>query len=372
MNNKITKTPGVHLASGSRLLPLKSLLIALVIALSGCSVINGPRLEHVLGDMVVKTSDNASGISVGDRVTVRFLGVTTLLISDGETTLLTDGFFSRPGPLAVVFNGQIEPNIERIDKQLNNLGLNTEGSVDAILVTHAHYDHAMDVAPVALRTGATVYGSSSTRMIALGGGVPESRIVTVEPSESIKLGKFEVQFLPSTHFPLKPSRGIDLNKGIDQLLIPPQKLNSYYVGTPWSILIKHPKGSALLHASAGYTENMFSTLGLDVDVLFLGVGLLGTKDADYLSAYWRNVVEGTHPERIFPVHWDDPTRPLDEVLQAIPKIVAGTDGVSLFEDLEKKIDPTRQKLELLPFCKIVSLFDDAAIDSLADQKCKTE
>jgi hypothetical protein len=32
----------------------------------------------------------------GARVTVTFLGVATLLISDGESSLLTDGFFTRP------------------------------------------------------------------------------------------------------------------------------------------------------------------------------------------------------------------------------------------------------------------------------------
>ena len=33
------------------------------------------------------------------RVSVSFLGVATLLFSDGETHLMTDGWFTRPGPI---------------------------------------------------------------------------------------------------------------------------------------------------------------------------------------------------------------------------------------------------------------------------------
>ena len=36
-------------------------------------------------------------------VSVTFLGAATLLISDGQTHLLTDGFFTRPPALRVAF-----------------------------------------------------------------------------------------------------------------------------------------------------------------------------------------------------------------------------------------------------------------------------
>ena len=47
-------------------------------------------------------------------LTVTWAGVTTLLIDDGSSALMTDGFFSRPG-LAVVGLGQIAPSAARID-----------------------------------------------------------------------------------------------------------------------------------------------------------------------------------------------------------------------------------------------------------------
>lgn len=44
---------------------------------------------------------------------VTFLGVASLLIDDGDSAFMTDGFFSRPGLLAVA-SGRISPDEQRI------------------------------------------------------------------------------------------------------------------------------------------------------------------------------------------------------------------------------------------------------------------
>ena len=48
---------------------------------------------------------------------VTFLGVSTLLVQDGESAVMTDGFFSRPGLLQVGL-GRVAPSAERIDAAL--------------------------------------------------------------------------------------------------------------------------------------------------------------------------------------------------------------------------------------------------------------
>jgi len=50
-------------------------------------------------------------------VTVRFSGTATLLFSDGETQWMTDGWFSRPGPLRMLL-GKIGPDIGAIEQGL--------------------------------------------------------------------------------------------------------------------------------------------------------------------------------------------------------------------------------------------------------------
>jgi hypothetical protein len=87
-------------------------------------------------------------------LTVTWAGVTTLLVDDGSSALMTDGFFSRPG-LAAVALGQIAPSAPRIDGSLERLGVDR---LEAVLPVHTHFDHVMDSAVVAQRTGARIVG----------------------------------------------------------------------------------------------------------------------------------------------------------------------------------------------------------------------
>ena len=87
----------------------------------------------------------------GPGISVTYFGNTTFLVSDGETKLLVDGFFSRPPALRVA-RGRVQPDLAIIAEQL---GLGGVGRVTALLVGHSHYNHALD-APIAFQTGAFV------------------------------------------------------------------------------------------------------------------------------------------------------------------------------------------------------------------------
>src|SRR5688572_10083749 len=54
-------------------------------------------------------------------LTVTFLGVSTLLFDDGETAILTDGFFSRPGLFSVLT--RIAPDSVIIQQALDRAGI---------------------------------------------------------------------------------------------------------------------------------------------------------------------------------------------------------------------------------------------------------
>jgi L-ascorbate metabolism protein UlaG (beta-lactamase superfamily) len=100
-------------------------------------------------------------------VTVRFSGTATLLFSDGQTQWMTDGWFTRPGPLRLLA-GKISPDLQAIEQGLANNHVTT---LAAVLPLHSHYDHAMDAPEVARRTGAQLLGSESTANIARGWGL---------------------------------------------------------------------------------------------------------------------------------------------------------------------------------------------------------
>ena len=173
---------------------------------------------------------------------VTFLGVASLLLDDGETRVLTDGFFSRPA-LAKVALGRIAPDLGRIDAALARVGADR---LAAVVPVHSHYDHAMDAAAVADRTGADLVGGESTAYVGRGHGLPEERIRVVTPGEPLSYGAFTLTLVESHHCP--PDR---FPGEITEPVIPPVKAGAYKCGEAWSILVEHAGGAtALLQGSA--------------------------------------------------------------------------------------------------------------------------
>jgi L-ascorbate metabolism protein UlaG (beta-lactamase superfamily) len=239
---------------------------------------------------------------------VTFLGVSTLLFDDGETALLTDGFFSRPGLLRTLL-GKIEPDRGRIEAALERAGIR---SLAAVFAVHSHYDHAMDSPEVARRTGALLVGSESTANIGRGWGLAEERIRVVRPGEPMTFGAFRVTLLVSRHFP----HGMAMGE-IRAPLVPPARAFDYLAGESYSILIEHGGRRLLVQGSAGYVEGALQ--GPRAKVVLLGVGALSTQDDEYRRAYWREVVTAVGARRVIPIHWDDFTLPLDEPLRPMPR-----------------------------------------------------
>ena len=75
----------------------------------------------------------------------------------------------------------------------------------------------------------------------------------------------------------------------------------------------------LVQASAGFAEGVLR--GQRADVVFLGVAGLGAQDQMYRDAYWREVVQAVEARRVIPIHWDDFTRPLDQPLVPLPRLL---------------------------------------------------
>jgi L-ascorbate metabolism protein UlaG (beta-lactamase superfamily) len=245
---------------------------------------------------------------------VTFLGVAGLLLDDGATALMTDGFFSRPSLLKVAF-GKLAPNSDRIDSGLARLGLNpvnADRRLAAVVPAHTHFDHAMDSAVVAHRTGAVLVGGESVANVGRGAGLVEDLIQVVTAGEPVSFGGFTLTLIGSRHCP--PDRYPGL---ITEPVVPPVKAKAYKCGDAWSIVVEHTSGrSALLQGSAGYVAGALD--GRSADVAYLGVGQLGVQNEGYIRAYWAHTVQAIGARRVVITHWDDFFRPLDKPLRALP------------------------------------------------------
>lgn len=233
----------------------------------------------------------------------QFFGVSTVQITDGQTQLMSDGFFSRPSVLRMLT--LMAPDEARIDQALAKGGI---GKLDALLVAHSHHDHALDVGLVARKTGALVVGTPSVGEIAQGQGLNAARTRTVEGGEVLHFGRFEVEVIRSPHSPDPVFPG-----KIKEPLQMPATLWQFKEGGNLSYLLHHEQGHVLIQASANYVPGMYA--GKHADVVFLGIGLLGKQSSEFIKAYWHEVVQVTGARLVIPVHWDNFTHSLDEPLE---------------------------------------------------------
>jgi L-ascorbate metabolism protein UlaG (beta-lactamase superfamily) len=242
-------------------------------------------------------------------LTVTWAGVTTLLIDDGDSALMTDGFFSRPGLLGVALR-PFSPSDPRIDGCLARMGVDR---LEAVLPVHTHYDHAMDSAVVAERTGARVLGGTSAAQIGRGHGLSEDRVVVATPGEPITLGAYDVTLIEAEHCPPDRFPGV-----ISGPVVPPVRVSAYKCGEAWSTLVHHRPSDRrlLIVGSAGFVRGALA--GQRAEVVYLGVGQLGLQPEPYLVDYWSETVRTVGARRVVLIHWDDFLRPLHKPLRALP------------------------------------------------------
>ncbi|MFD8491883.1 MBL fold metallo-hydrolase [Amycolatopsis sp. NPDC059657] len=240
-------------------------------------------------------------------VRVTFLGVSTLLFDDGETAIMTDGFFSRPGKIKAL-TSKIGPNREVVTRSLDRAGVS---KLAAVIAVHSHYDHAMDTPLVASLTGAQVIGSTSTANIALGQGLPADRIVTPTHGEPLEFGRFTVTLLPSEHSPKPVAPGV-----ISQPLTPPARLSAYEMGECYTVHVGHEGRGIVVNGSAGWVPGALD--GYEAETVYLGIGGMGKQSDEFRSTLWREIVTTVGARKVVPIHWDDFFRPLDRPLVPLP------------------------------------------------------
>ncbi|MBX9641730.1 MAG: MBL fold metallo-hydrolase [Mycobacteriaceae bacterium] len=278
-----------------------------------------PDLARYAGRFNVPVAEHVSPLWV------TWLGVATLLVDDGASALMTDGYFSRPG-LAAVAAGKVAPSPARVDGCLARVKMSR---LAAVIPVHTHIDHALDSALVADRTGAQLVGGESAANVGRGYGLPADRIVVAVSGEPMALGAFDVTLIKSHHCPPDRFPGV-----ISEPLRPPVKASAYRCGEAWSALIHHrPSGRRLLiQGSAGYVTGALD--GVRADAVYLSVGQLGLQPRSYIEEYWDQTVRAVGARRVIPIHWDDFFRPLTKPLRALP--FAGDDldvSISVLDEL---------------------------------------
>jgi len=275
----------------------------------------------------------------------QWFGVSTLLIRDGETSILIDGFFSRPGVKEILFT-HLASKKDLIDAALPSDQL---PKIDAVLVSHSHYDHALDAPYLARTRSAILVGSESTLNIGRAQGMRPESLQLVTHGSRLKVGRFEIEVLRTPHV------STPIGGAIDESFEVPARVFDYKLGASFSFLLRHPDGAILVVPSAGSREGMFE--GVQADIVFLGIGTLGARSRDQTLALWAEAVERTGARLVVPVHWDYLARPFATPLP--PPMPWPLDNVDDTLHMLKGLAKTRcepgTRVRLIPAKETVSL-----------------
>jgi L-ascorbate metabolism protein UlaG (beta-lactamase superfamily) len=277
-------------------------------------------------------------------VKFQYFGTATLLFSLGDSHILTDGFFSRPDRLSVLL-GKIRPQIQKISHCLSQASV---AHLDAVLVGHSHYDHALDAPAVATLTHAQLVGSPSTAQIARGFGLPSEKIVVIQPGVQLQFGSFQVTFISSCH------SSPNLFPGEIKLPFPsPARVSAYCEGGSYSILIQARSQSILVHGSAGFIPGFLENTR--AQTVFLSVASLSRVSSHFLEQYFSETILATQARWVYPIHWDDFQAPAGPQLKYPPawiddmrKTMRRLEDFCIQHQVNFSVPPYAKSLDLTP------------------------
>lgn len=128
-------------------------------------------------------------------VRVTYLGTNGYLLEAPGATLLIDPYFSRAALGTAVFNSPIRSSPEWVSWGLQRL----PKRIDAILVTHGHFDHLLDAPEIARRTHAKLLASPTSVALAQAAGLPAKQGYAMEYAETRRIGSAKITTLAASH-----------------------------------------------------------------------------------------------------------------------------------------------------------------------------
>ena len=237
-----------------------------------------------------------------------YLGTNTLLFRKASRAILLDPHFTRPNLLKLMT--PIRSNQLSVNSGLARAGI---VHLDGVLLTHTHYDHALDAVEVLCQAGGMMFGSRSGANLAQAGGLDEGRCVTVNHRKKYSVGPFQVRFHPSQHIPFPALFGWLMPKAgeIAKPLRSPAWFWENQCGSVYAIQVDH----TLIFGSAASEPDAYRDL--DIHAVVLSIGGLELQPQSFLEQLYRETVVLSGAMQVYLSHWDFFFRPVNENLRPL-------------------------------------------------------
>jgi len=239
----------------------------------------------------------------GASVVLRWLGTAGFAIEHAGHVLLLDPYLTRASVARCVL-APLRPD-DAVAERL-------APRADAIVLSHTHFDHALDAPAIARRPGERVFGSRSAVTLCRAEGVPEGQLQCVEGADPLlaEVGPFRFRFWPSAHSAFLFGR-VPFPGDITDCSEVPLRTSAYRCGAVFSTEIE-VGGRRLFHVgSAQLVEAGWRVPPVDL-ALACVAGWTST------DRYPERLMGALAPARVLLHHWDNFFRGIDADAHAFP------------------------------------------------------
>jgi len=247
------------------------------------------------------------------RIELTHYGSAAWKITDGKHTVLLDPYFTRlrySGNRFGMLPANAAPGDERPAYSFDEIVPSDTETIDRhiqeathILLSHAHFNHCMDMPHIAKKTGAHVVGSYSATNIARAYGVAEPQLVPVRGGEDYDFGELSIRVIPSLHSALCDKCYFDAGI-VPEGLRGPLPLKAFSEGGTFGYLVRFRHHEILMFGSMNYIER--EVQGLTPSIVLVP----SARPRLQIFRYTERLLRATGlPQVVVATHWDVQTFP---------------------------------------------------------------
>jgi L-ascorbate metabolism protein UlaG (beta-lactamase superfamily) len=254
-------------------------------------------------------------------VRLQWLGVSSWILAGGDDVVVIDPFFSRPSLPAIALSmalPRLAPPIVHDAARIRGVLPDLPARTRLVLITHAHYDHLLDVPYYVARAGARVrYGGSATALNLLRAfpGAPDETW-EAKDGASTRAGNVRVTAFATDHAPQLLGLCLMSGEVTHPPARPPRTAGEYLGGQNFSYLVDFLEGDAVTgrvfvngSASSHAGGESLRAHREIVEQRRVDVAILCVPGWNHVDDYPDSVLEALRPDVVVTSHFDNFFRP---------------------------------------------------------------